>query len=707
MFNNFSWKWFSKYFAVFVMTIGAGAAGAVIYPEIKKSLYTQESPTGLKLDIEKDPLKFVRFDDPENLFYDEKVKTTQDEVIKLRKEIDELVKQQQQNKPTVKSGDVATLNNNQSTQTNNSVDEKIKEKKQKQKKLLEMAVTGPDSLKKKLNELNTQDYFKKNIAKFVKNLPLEYQKADETKLTAEFVEDGANSLRPIYGTINFELKVPSSLRLYDLGQLNWSIPLNKGPNTDTMFATIVDFNQKQFDYTADIVTNPTYASNLINATLKEEIRQMQQSQDNTSPKLESTRSKRSINKNNQQEKLYEKIVDVDPKKNINELVSIADPTTIDDNLRFTLTLNPNHAPINYKPFTLGSNSSDKTENIDYYNGLIEVNDKIDVEYKKNVFDFDVNTNSIKGFKPGTKEEDKKSLSIPGKINGYDVLKIADNAFKNQTQLTKIENLGPNVTEIGANAFKDTTKLTSVNFKQTTQATKTESSKLTLIKESAFENSGLKKVSLPDTVSIVQKNAFKNNKSLTEITLSENMTEVAESTFHIPSQANSPTTRNGTTQQNTTRVEKLIIPANISTISKSAFEGLKIKSLQFGTKSSDTVKLGEIRENAFKDSGIENSVKADTATTRHKRSSQTNAAATSLTFPSSLSAIGVSAFKENALTKIIFQGSTFKQLGSDSFKVATKTAETDWVKVSGLPSVINNQQIKAAHLKKETTTKGDR
>ncbi len=123
-------------------------------------------------------------------------------------------------------------------------------------------------------------------------------------------------------------------------------------------------------------------------------------------------------------------------------------------------------------------------------------------------------------------------------------KIPMYAFAGMTLLQKV-NLAGNITAIGQYAFQNCRDLSTINIPASvttidsfafqhcsflTALTFDEGSNLLEIKESAFANSGVKKVTLPASVSVIGIRAFKNS-ALQEIVLSAQLTAVKAYAFY--------------------------------------------------------------------------------------------------------------------------------------------------------------------------------
>lgn len=140
------------------------------------------------------------------------------------------------------------------------------------------------------------------------------------------------------------------------------------------------------------------------------------------------------------------------------------------------------------------------------------------------------------------------VTIPPMIEGLPVVRIANNAFRNQTTLTDIE-IPSTVVSIGANAFEDCTALKSVTFEQ--------DSNLTTVGNSAFDGcTNLLSIDIPNSVVSLGDNTFLNCTRLVGVSFESNsiLQNIGNATFY-----------------NCTALAAIKIPASVTTIGANAFE----------------------------------------------------------------------------------------------------------------------------------------
>jgi hypothetical protein len=139
------------------------------------------------------------------------------------------------------------------------------------------------------------------------------------------------------------------------------------------------------------------------------------------------------------------------------------------------------------------------------------------------------------------------ICIPSKINNILVTSISSNAFINKL-ITQI-NIPDSVTLIGGNAFKNTTNLTQLIINNI--------SNLQKIDNNAFEFSGIKNINIPDSVTSIGNYALNEANKLIQITINNTskLTNIAQYTF------------------NKTSITNINIPDSITSIGTYAFSNI--------------------------------------------------------------------------------------------------------------------------------------
>ena len=198
----------------------------------------------------------------------------------------------------------------------------------------------------------------------------------------------------------------------------------------------------------------------------------------------------------------------------------------------------------------------------------------------------------------TKYTGKESTVIlPSTINSWPVTKIGEDAFQDNTTITSVT-IPANVTEIGSNAFAGCTNLTSVNYAGdwsnltiqsgnpavedavnaqlfdfaftpdntavivthyegnaavVTIPSRYKSKPVTTIGHAAFFNSAVTSVTIPDSVTSIDDNAFAYCSSLTNISIPNSVTAIGSFAF-----------------EGCTKLESITLPSSLLTISEFLF-----------------------------------------------------------------------------------------------------------------------------------------
>lgn len=183
----------------------------------------------------------------------------------------------------------------------------------------------------------------------------------------------------------------------------------------------------------------------------------------------------------------------------------------------------------------------------------------------------------------------KEIDVPATYNGLPVWEIGTKAFENNVNITKVT-LPKNLSQIGNLAFTGCTALESIELPDG----------LTLIGMKAFSGSGLKSLSIPDSVDSGLDSIVDNCVNLEYIKLPNGINYIYSRIFY-----NTPKLKSVTLPESVSSIwaeafvgssiESIKIPKNVRIIYESAFENTKIRSIEFEKGSV----LESIKENAFK------------------------------------------------------------------------------------------------------------
>jgi len=222
-------------------------------------------------------------------------------------------------------------------------------------------------------------------------------------------------------------------------------------------------------------------------------------------------------------------------------------------------------------------------------------------------DFDVKVNNYSTITITGYKGKATKLVIPNTLHGLTVTHIDKKAFAKK-QLTSVV-IPDSVIVIDQDAFSGNKNLKEVKI----------SNSVVSIEKGAFENSNLEKVTLGTNLQIIRQGAFKGNKNLKEI----------------------------------------IIPNSVVSIEKEAFENNNLEKVTLGTD------LQIIGQYAFKGNKNLKTITISDSVTRIEEEAFANCGITKINLGNGLKVISAKAFMNNGLTEIILPESLL-YVGSSSF-----------------------------------------
>ena len=195
-----------------------------------------------------------------------------------------------------------------------------------------------------------------------------------------------------------------------------------------------------------------------------------------------------------------------------------------------------------------------------------------------------------------------------------------------------------------------------------------------IQESAFANSSLSQVYIPNSVETMGVRTFYNCQMLSDVHLSENLTEIPGGAFASCKQLTNINLHDRITTigwgafSKCINLAKIILPKNITAIGSSAFYGCTMDSITFPNS------VKEIGESAFEDcTNLTNITIPNSTTWIGERAFAGCSKLAEATLNSGVQGIGKEAFAGCPITKITIPGSV-KKIGSGAFKECTQLTE---------------------------------
>ena len=252
-----------------------------------------------------------------------------------------------------------------------------------------------------------------------------------------------------------------------------------------------------------------------------------------------------------------------------------------------------------------------------------------------------------------------SVTIPSKVDGYDVISVHDAACRNCNSIESV--LIPNtVTSIGWQAFSNCSSLVSIEIPNS----------VTNIGNSAFQScSGLTSVIIPESVTSIGESTFKDCTGLVSITIPESVTSIGNSAF-----------------QNCESLQSIVLPNSLISIGEKAFWGcllLGTIEIPYGVVSLESRTFAECRSLGsviipnsvtnignyafYRCSALESVVIPNSVISIGENAFRSCSVISSITIPNSVTSIGSYAFSSCPTLKSITIPNSVTSIGSYAFR----------------------------------------
>ncbi len=230
--------------------------------------------------------------------------------------------------------------------------------------------------------------------------------------------------------------------------------------------------------------------------------------------------------------------------------------------------------------------------------------------------------------------DRMDVTIPAEVDGYKVVAIGENAFREDENLLYVE-ISEGITEIGKSAFRDCKKLETVILPEG----------MTIIRSCAFDTCiKLKNIELPSTVNVIGVCTFADCRSIVSLEIPSGVKHIMEWAFEEMHSLESITIPNTVTRIdegaffNCAKLNNVILPDSVKTLGTNAFSSCD--SLTNITLSNG---LTTIEPYTFSDSGLKNIIIPDSVKTLKDHAFCCSHYLTEATIPASVTTIGELAF----------------------------------------------------------------
>lgn len=291
------------------------------------------------------------------------------------------------------------------------------------------------------------------------------------------------------------------------------------------------------------------------------------------------------------------------------------------------------------------------------------------------------------------------LNIPSKIDGYPIVALDRYSFQNNNYLRDVK-IPDSVTVIGCGAFRDCKNLRKIYLPKDVAAGQyaadnymypapfagcsqleevTFAEGTTVIKSAILHQTGLRSVTIPDTVTTIGTKAFGNSPDLSSVTWSSSLTEIGREAFANCTSLtelifpDSLTVIGCGAFLNCTGVKKIYLPKDVAA-GQYAAENKEYPTPFQGASSLEEIVFAEgtstIKSAVLYNTGIRFVVIPDTVTSIGPKAFGYSPNLENIVWSKNLTSIGNQAFIENTSLKEVILPESLRTMGDDVFKKCT-------------------------------------
>ena len=251
----------------------------------------------------------------------------------------------------------------------------------------------------------------------------------------------------------------------------------------------------------------------------------------------------------------------------------------------------------------------------------------------------------------------------------DSITILNEGIFDSCELLQTVNLSNNLTEIGASAFNYNYSLTNLSAFPSTLKT---------IRDRAFSGIAVTSISIPNSVTLIEDNAFEQIDNLTTVSLPEGITSLGDNIFYDCPNLKNVTLPNSITSlgegtfEDCTSLENIILPTSLTTIDDSLFRGCtSLKSIDLSNRN-----IIYVGSSAFARSGITSITIPDSVTEIESYAFENCTSLTNATLSENINIINTNLFRGCSNLLEITIPNNVKRIRDYAFRDCTNLASVN-------------------------------